>query len=81
MLRSEDNFQVLFVSSGVRCRGSKLRFSGLMKKKKNTKPLLSTELPGVPAMGKSFFYHFYLKLYFSVVSVSIALCLSLILTF
>lgn len=33
MLRSEDNFQVLFVSSGVRCRGSKLRFSGLMKKK------------------------------------------------
>lgn len=34
MLRSEDNFQVLFVSSGVRCRGSKLRFSGLMKKKK-----------------------------------------------
>lgn len=80
MLRSEDNFQVLFVSSGVRCRGSKLRFSGLMKKK-NTKPLLSTELPGVPALGKSFFYHFYLKLYFSVVSVSIALCLSLILTF
>lgn len=77
MLRSEDNFQVLFVSSGVRCRGSKLRFSGLMKKK-NTKPLLSTELP---ALGKSFFYHFYLKLYFSVVSVSIALCLSLILTF
>lgn len=80
MLRSEDNFQVSFVSSGVRCRGSKLRFSGLMKKK-TTKPLLSTELPGVPAMSKSFFYHFYLKLYFSVVSVSIAMCLSFILTF
>lgn len=36
MLRSEDNFQVSFVSSGVRCRGSKLRFSGLMKKKYKT---------------------------------------------